>query len=109
MNFDKKTSYSYIQAIQLDPVKRIANWTAYPNPTNGTDFKLELTDPGLAKDAPLYAILSSTHGQQSLVSGTTVDEINASLKTELSQKIAGVYLIKVMWGENSQTLTIIKN
>lgn len=109
VNFDKKTSYSSIQAIQLDPVKRIANWTAYPNPTNGTDFRLELTDPGLAKDAPLYAILSSTHGQQSLVSGTTVDEINTSLKTELSQKIAGVYLIKVMWGENSQTLTIIKN
>jgi hypothetical protein len=109
VNFDEKISYSSIQAITVEATKSAVNWTAYPNPTNGTDFRLELSHPSPPQDSPFYVILSSIHGQQGLITGSSIDEINASLKTELTQKIPGIYLIKVMWKDNSQTLTILKN
>lgn len=109
VNFDEKISYSSIQAITVKATKSAVNWTAYPNPTNGTDFRLELTHSSPPQDSPFYVILSSIHGQQGLITGSSIDEINESLKTELTQKIPGIYLIKVMWKDNSQTLTILKN
>lgn len=109
VNFDGKSSYSATQAVQIDASVRAANWAAYPNPTSGADFRLELTNPGLAKDTQFHVILSSAHGNQELITGTSVDQINEMLKTSLTQKIAGIYLIKILGTENSETITIIKN
>src|SRR5690606_33536905 len=67
VNFDEKYSYSSTQAIQLDAREGLANWAAYPNPTDGTDFRLELKNPELIRDTPIYVILSSIRGQQELL------------------------------------------
>jgi hypothetical protein len=109
VNFDQKISYSSIQAITVEGASAPMKWTAYPNPTNGQDIKLELTRSSLAEDSPFYVILSSVHGQQGFLSGSSLDEINLSLRKELTQKKPGIYLLKVMWKDNSQTLTIVKN
>jgi hypothetical protein len=109
VNFDQKISYSAIQAITVEGASAPMKWTAYPNPTNGQDIKLELTRSSLAEDSSFYVILSSVHGQQGFLSGSSVDEINLSLRKELTQKKPGIYLLKVMWKDNSQTLTIVKN
>jgi len=109
VNFDETPSYSITQAIQVEALAGQMNWAAYPNPTDGTQFRLELKNQSLLKDAPIYVTLSTTWGQQELFQARSIDEINTSLQASLTQKISGIYVIKVMWGETSETLKIVKN
>ncbi len=108
VDFDGKSAYSNTRAIEVRPVAGTRAWVAYPNPTDGTDLRLELRSKNPGEKPDPQVILGNTLGQEELLSGESPEEINESLRNALTRRPPGVYLIRVVWGENAEVLRIVK-
>ncbi|GAA0877648.1 hypothetical protein GCM10009119_06160 [Algoriphagus jejuensis] len=110
IDYSARYSYSNTRAIHLPLVESEQRWIVYPNPTNGQDIQLVSRDNAdFTEESSMQLSLSTSLGQQESIPGTTLVEINQNLSASLRQKPAGLYLLLIRWGNNLQTLRIVKN
>lgn len=105
-----KFSYSNTRGIQVDPIITGKAWIAYPNPSAmSSNVKFELIDKQGFHDEKIYAQLSDIRGISSNYSAKNEDELNQLINSQLQRVRPGVYFLKLIWGDQLQTLVLIRN
>jgi len=83
-------------------------WRAYPNPSQGDDFRIELVDMNQYHDEPVtLRILSSTIGSE----GKTfrdLQELNRNASAMMANAPTGLWIIELQWGNKVERIKVIK-
>ena len=109
IDFDGSFAYSEVIGVRLIPRENIgSSWKAYPNPTNGQNFRLEMNRPGSLEEEGLLVKLTSTTGRQIIFSGMDIITLNQDLRKSLENSTNGVYILEMRWGNQVEHHKILK-
>ncbi|WP_139189584.1 MULTISPECIES: T9SS type A sorting domain-containing protein [Rhodonellum] len=108
VDFSGNSSYSVTRAIQVDKVDGKDSWAAYPNPTSGDVFKLDLIDNQAYNDEHIQVRLISPLAGSISFQGRDLREISDGIQQSLQKSSNGVYILEISWGQKIEFLKILK-
>ncbi|MDX5478702.1 MAG: T9SS type A sorting domain-containing protein [Cyclobacteriaceae bacterium] len=103
-----KFSYSVTRAIQVEPVKGSTAWVIYPNPTDGSEFHIELLSSEEILLGEVNAMITTSNGQTQFFSDSDIERLSRAIGTYLQPKAAGVYVLSLSWNGKTESFRIIK-
>ncbi|MFD2203917.1 glycine-rich domain-containing protein [Shivajiella indica] len=109
--FDQEGNFNYSRVISVRlPSIQISQgvWRAFPNPTNGDQFRLDLLDfERYAGEELEVKLVSPTSGIQ-ILKGLDLDSISSFLQEKLKQSPKGVYVVEISWGNRVEHIKVLK-
>ncbi len=96
-DFDGDSSYSETKSILVDAIPGTSYWRAYPNPTSGDSFHLELMDNSAYHDDLLTVRIIAASGQFDVIESKGISSLNALISDVLKSKESGVYTLEISW------------
>ncbi|GHB42263.1 T9SS type A sorting domain-containing protein [Mongoliitalea lutea] len=109
VDFGGTFSYSDVVGVRVDPIQSTGKtWKAYPNPTNGTNLKIELTKRQDFKDEMIQLRLTSPSGVSHGYLGRRMEELNLEVNQVLERSSPGVYILEIRWGNEVEYHKILK-
>mgnify|MGYP003656808840 CR=1 FL=1 len=107
---DASFSYSKTEAIQLPSLAGKSVWVAFPNPISyGTEISVSLIQPDLYQDEPIYISLINMLGEGESKVLTYPEEVSRMVSEWMRYKNAGLYIMDIRWGNNSEQIKLLKN
>ncbi|MFC3878916.1 glycine-rich domain-containing protein [Algoriphagus namhaensis] len=106
-DFNGDFAYSETRAIKVEPVPGVTHWRAYPNPTSGDPFNIEILDPSAYRDEPITLRVIAPSGQYEFIPVLEIRNMGAQVSDYFRGKAAGVYTIEISWGENREYHKVI--
>ncbi|MBN7814113.1 fibronectin type III domain-containing protein [Algoriphagus pacificus] len=111
VDLDGKFSYSNTKGIQIKNSRLDKSvWVSFPNPSLvGTEPQIKLVQSESYNDEPIhFKIMNSIGSGISGIANSPIelDEIASSF---LKKNEIGVFIVNLNWGENSQSLKLIRN
>ncbi|MDN3204841.1 T9SS type A sorting domain-containing protein [Algoriphagus sediminis] len=108
-DFNGDFSYSETRAIQVEPLSGTKFWRVYPNPTDGDPFTIAMLNPEDFRDEPITLSVISMSGVEQSWPILDPDTMGQLAGQHLLSQSSGVYLIRITWGERSETHRVILN
>ncbi|MGY6521871.1 MAG: glycine-rich domain-containing protein [Mongoliitalea sp.] len=110
VDFDGTFAYSDVVGIRVTSRESTGQtWKAYPNPTNGSDFTLDLLNRNNYQDEPLTLKLTSTAGKQMIFTGNTKEQLTRQVQKALQEATKGIFVLEIIWGQQVEYHKILKN
>lgn len=110
VDFSGKYSYSKTRAIQVDAKDSKTAWIASPNPsTIGSDVSIDLLQLQEYQDEQISLRLVNMLGEGSSTILNSPYAISPLVSEWLRSKKAGLYILDIRWGANSQQLKLLRN
>ncbi len=106
-DFNGDFSYSETRGIQVEPLSGTKFWRVYPNPTDGDPFTIAMLNPEDYRDEPItLSVISMSGAEQSwsIVNPVTMGQLAGQY---LLTQASGVYLIRITWGDRTETHRVI--
>lgn len=110
IGFGGEVNYSKVVSVRVSSLQITKGvWRAFPNPTTGEQFRLELMDiREYAGEEIMVQLISPTAEAIQLKSGK-IAEISSQLQTKLMNAPKGIYLIHISWGTKTEYHKLVKN
>lgn len=109
VDFSGKFSYSRTRAIQVDPIDSKSVWVAYPNPSNiGSEISVALLRFNDYHDELISLRLINMLGESQSTLLYSPDNISEVVSGWLLTKKAGIYILDIRWGTNSQQIKLLR-
>lgn len=109
VDFSGKFSYSRTRAIQVDPIDSKSVWLAYPNPSNiGSEISVTLLRFNDYHDELISLRLINMLGESQSTLLYSPDNISEVVSGWLLTKKAGIYILDIRWGTNSQQIKLLR-
>jgi hypothetical protein len=109
VDFSGKFSYSRTRAIQVDPIDSKSVWLAYPNPSNiGSEISVALLRFNDYHDELISLRLIYMLGESQSTLLFSPDNISEVVSGWLLTKKAGIYILDIRWGTNSQQIKLLR-
>ncbi len=110
VDFSGKYSYSRTRAIQAEATQSNSTWTAFPNPSlTGSDVSVQLTQLQNYHDQSIYIRLVNMLGDGESMTLTSPEEVSQVVSEWIRNKNAGIYILDIRWGTNSQQIKLLRN
>ena len=110
VDYSGKFSYSKTKAIQIVATEGNSAWIAYPNPSQlGSEIRIELLQPKQHQDEPISISLINMLGEGESKVLTSPEEVSRMVSEWMRYKNAGLYILDIRWGNNSQQIKLLKN
>ncbi|MCH7397482.1 hypothetical protein MM236_05760 [Belliella sp. DSM 107340] len=109
VDFSGSFSYSEVVGVRIPPMNITKGvWRAFPNPTSGESFNLELVNNREYNDEELSIRLVTSLANHKPVEGKDLKEISKKVADILSNSPNGVYILEVNWGQKLEYIKILK-
>ncbi|WP_296701042.1 T9SS type A sorting domain-containing protein, partial [Algoriphagus sp.] len=109
VDFDETYSYSVTRSIQVPSLIGKTNWIIYPNPSeNRSIVTVGLLNLSNYNDEPILVRISDVKGILKTYSATSVEEVNIVVNSYLNDAISGMYIVQLIWGDQSEQLKVIR-
>lgn len=109
VDFNGNSSYSVTRAIRVEGISSKSAWLAYPNPSSiGTEVKIDWIEDNY-QDEPILIQVSDLRGVSRNYSVSSPDAVKETVNLHLANAKPGMYLVQLLWGDQSQTLKLVKN
>ncbi|MCE7058182.1 autotransporter adhesin family protein [Algoriphagus sp. AGSA1] len=110
VDFSDKSSYSMTRSLQVDAINSKTVWVAYPNPsTHGSKISVDLLQLNQYQDELISLRLINLLGEGESAILTTPEDISQVVSGWLLPKKAGLYILDIHWGTNSQQIKLLRN
>lgn len=110
VGFAGEVNYSKVVSVRVTSLQITKGvWRAFPNPTTGEQFRLELMDlRGYAGEDISVQLISPTAEALQLRSGSR-SELSRKIQAKLQNAPKGIYLIHISWGTKTEYHKLVKN
>lgn len=106
---DGSFSYSIVKSVQVVALKGKSNWVAYPNPSSSGDYVIiDLLDLSTYNDEPIVVLISDVKGVSKTYTLKQPNEIAEIVNAYLDQSHVGLYIVQLIWGDQSQQLKLMR-
>jgi hypothetical protein len=109
VDFDDSFSYSITKSIKVDGIEGQGSWIAYPNPSSKkSTIMVDLLNRSVYNDEPILIQISDIRGVSETFTVNQVETVSEVVNRYMDQKIQGVYILQLIWGNNSQQLKLLR-
>ncbi|AFL83256.1 hypothetical protein Belba_0599 [Belliella baltica DSM 15883] len=109
VDFSGSFSYSDVVGVRIPPMNITKGvWRAFPNPTSGESFNLELINNREYNNEELSIRLVTSLANHKPVEGKDLKEISHKIADLLRKSPHGVYILEVNWGQKIEYIKILK-
>ncbi|MEN2280485.1 PKD-like domain-containing protein, partial [Algoriphagus sp. SE2] len=109
LDIDGSFTYSVTRSIQVPSLKGKSNWIIYPNPSENRSYvTVGLLNVSVYNDEPILVRISDVKGVLQTYSTSSVEEVNAAVNSYLENAISGMYIVQLIWGDQSEQLKVIR-
>jgi hypothetical protein len=110
VDYDGKTSLSKTRAVRVERLNSANSWVAYPNPSaSGTEIAIELSVIENYSDEGILVQVSDVRGVSRSYSVSKPSDVALVVNSHLGNSETGVYLVQIIWGNQSHQLKILRN
>lgn len=110
IGFGGEVNYSKVISIRIPPLQVTKGvWRAFPNPTSGDQFRLELLQMQEYTGEEIQVELISPSAEAVLFRAGNMAEISRQVQAKLLNAPKGIYLIHISWGGKKEFHKLVKN
>jgi hypothetical protein len=109
VDFNGEFTYSDTKAIKVDAMPGTTYWKVFPNPTRGSQIKIEILDLTSYSDEMITLRIISPSGKVETLQIGNINWLSSEVQQILSKKPDGVYTIEISWGEKLEYHKAILN
>ncbi|UJP66048.1 fibronectin type III domain-containing protein [Mongoliitalea daihaiensis] len=111
VDFNGKSEYSEVLSVRQVPRMETTQgvWRAFPNPTNGSTFKVGLLDRSNYGDEPITFRLVHPLFQTAPITVNTEIEMNNQLALQISRVPKGIFVVEIQWERKIEHIKVLKN
>ncbi len=110
VDYDGKSSLSKTRAVQVERLNSKEAWVAYPNPSaSGTEITMDLRALETYSDEPILIQIADVRGVSKTYSVSKPADVSSVVNSQLVNRESGLYLVQIIWGNQSQQLKILRN
>lgn len=109
VDFDGTFAYSKVVAARL-PALETTNgvWRAFPNPTDGSDFRVSLMDNSQYQEEEIVFRLVHPMVYTAPQQVASEWEMNAAIQETVRKMPKGVFVVEIQWGRKVEHIKVIK-
>lgn len=106
---DGNFSYSKVLSVRL-PSQQVTNgvWKAFPNPTNGDKFNLEILRLDQFEGELVEVKLIAPNSSIKHFRGSPLSDVSSQIQNQLKNSPKGVYLLEITWGKKIEHIKVLK-
>ena len=109
VDFSGTFNISKVLGIRIPPISNSKGvWRAFPNPTSGDTFHLELLKPDEYQDETIYVRLYNSKASNKLFQSTDLKELSETISNSLRKSPNGIYILEIRWGQKIENIKILK-
>jgi len=109
VDFNGKFEYSDITAVRVPNVHFTKGvWRAYPNPTEGNEFNLELVDLSQYHDEAITLRVLSSNISSDEMTFRNLQELNQSASAMMANAPKGLWIFEIQWGNKVERIKVMK-
>ncbi|MFN7012808.1 MAG: glycine-rich domain-containing protein [Bacteroidia bacterium] len=109
VGIDGDFDYSVTRSIQVNPIKGNTSWIGYPNPSDlKSPVTVALLDVSGYTDGTIQVRISDIRGVFTTYSVSSPDAVSDVVNTHLENARPGMYIVQLLWGNQSEQLKLIK-
>ena len=109
VDFDGTFSHSAVVSVRVQGVQVTKGvWRAFPNPTTGERFNLELANSSEYQGEEIEVRLVSPGFGTQVFAGRSMREVSSSIEQKLQKFSKGVYILEVQWGQKVEFIKVLK-
>jgi hypothetical protein len=109
VDFDDKFTYSITKSIKVDGIKGKGAWIAYPNPSSKkSTVTVDLLNRSVYNDEPILIQISDIRGVAETFTVNQIESVSEVVNEYLDRSIQGVYILQLIWGNNSQQIKLLR-
>lgn len=109
VNLSGTSEYSVTRSIQVNPIKGNTAWIGYPNPSNlKAPVTVAMIDNTGYTDGTIQVRISDIRGIFSSYSVASPDAVSNVVNSHLENARPGMYIVQLLWGNQSEQLKLIK-
>jgi hypothetical protein len=109
VDFDGKFTYSDVKSIKLEALKGKGEWITYPNPSSKkSTVKVDLHNRSTYNDGKILIQISDIRGVAETYTVNQIESVSEIVNTYLERSISGIYILQLIWGDNSQQLKLLR-
>lgn len=110
VDFSGIYDYSKVVSVRIPSEQNIKGvWRAFPNPTSGDQFRLELLQMQEYTGEEIQVELISPSAEAVLFRAGNMAEISRQVQAKLLNAPKGIYLIHISWGGKKEFHKLVKN
>lgn len=110
ISFGGEVNYSKVVSIRIPSLQVTKGvWRAFPNPTSGDNFRLELLHLQEYSGEEIQVELISPSAEAVLFRAGNMAEISRQVQSKLLNAPKGIYLIHISWGGKKEFHKLVKN
>ena len=109
VDFSGKFSYSVTKSIKVEGINGNGAWLAYPNPSSKRNtVAVDLLNRSVYNDEKIIIQISDIRGVAETFTVDKVESVSEVVNSYLDRSISGVYILQLIWGNNSQQLKLLR-
>ncbi|CAN5340539.1 hypothetical protein BH23BAC2_BH23BAC2_26950 [soil metagenome] len=109
VDFNGDFAYSKVMSIRTSGLELTKGvWRAFPNPTTGDDFRLDILNATEYKGEIVQVKLISPASGSKTITGSDMGEISNGLSEMIQQSSNGFYILEIFWGNRLEHIKILK-
>lgn len=110
VDFSGKFAYSVTRSIKVEPLNGKGAWVAYPNPSSKKSTVIvDLLNRSVYSDEAIFIQISNMRGVSETFTVNQVESVSEVVNSYLDRSISGVYILRLIWGNNSQQIKLLRN
>lgn len=108
VDFNEDFSYSETIRLLVSPTRGKSVWRVFPNPTDGSHFRIDLLDRSEWREEPLRFRLIGDRDLTGSLTASSIEEMNQILLPYIQGAKSGVYILDLRWGDQDEQVKILK-
>jgi hypothetical protein len=109
VDFDDSFTYSVTKSIKVEGLEGQGSWIAYPNPSSkNSTITVDLLNRSVYNDEPILIQLSDIRGVSETFTVNQVEAVSEVVNSYMERSIPGVYVLQLIWGNNSQQIKLLR-
>jgi len=109
VDFNGRFDYSDITALRIPNVQFTKGvWRAYPNPTVGSEFNLELVDISQYHDEAITMRMLSSHISSDAMIFHDLQELSEAVSSIMANAPSGLWICEIQWGNKVERIKVMK-
>jgi hypothetical protein len=109
VDFDGSFSYSVTKSIKIEGMNGHGAWIVYPNPSSKkSTITVDLLNRAVYNDESILIQISDIRGISETFTVNQVEAVSEVVNRYMEQSTPGVYILQLIWGNNSQQLKLLR-
>ena len=110
VNSSGSSSYSVTKSIRIEGINGKGAWVAYPNPSSKKNIvTVELLNRSVYNDEQIYIQISDIRGVAETYTVNETESVTQIVSEYMDRSVSGVYILQLIWGNNSQQIKLLRN